>query len=316
MTGDISTVPAVATEATLQPRISFTGDLWQRWLDFVDVKPATVATYARAMRSFFGYLSEHGIQHPQRADVLAYRDDLKSRLKATTVQTYMVAVRLFFRWTAQAGIYPNVADHVKGAKVQPGHKKDYLTSGQAAAVLDGIDRSTLTGLRDYAMVALMLTTGLRTVSVIHANVGDLGTVGDCAVLYYQGKGRDDKAEFVKLAEPVDTAIRAYMKARGSVSDSDPLFASAAHGNRGGRMATRSVSRIAKEAMRAAGYDSDRLTAHSMRHTAATLSLINGATLEETQHLLGHRNINTTMIYSHALEAAENTAAGRVAAAIF
>ena len=77
-----------------------------------------------------------------------------------------------------------------------------------------------------------------------------------------------------------------------------------------------ISLIIKKRLKAAGYDSDRLTAHSLRHTAATLNLLNGASLEETQQLLRHTSINTTMIYVHALERAENNSEARIAAAIF
>ena len=82
------------------------------------------------------------------------------------------------------------------------------------------------------------------------------------------------------------------------------------------MTTRSISRVAKENLVAAGLESDRLTAHSLRHTAATLNLLNGGTVEETQQLLGHANIKTTLIYSHALERAKNESENRIAAAIF
>lgn len=82
------------------------------------------------------------------------------------------------------------------------------------------------------------------------------------------------------------------------------------------MTTRSVSRIAKQHMVDVGLNSERLTGHSLRHTAATLNLLNGATLEETKQLLGHSNINTTMIYAHALERSKNNSEKRIAKAIF
>ena len=290
--------------------------LWQRWLSFLDVRPGTIATYTRAMHSFFGWLSAQGIQQPLRADIIAYRDSLRARLKAATVQTYMAAVRLFFRWTAQENLYPNVADHVKGAKLLPGYRKDCLTGSQVRAILEEMDRSTIIGLRDYAIMTLMVTTGLRTVSVVKADIDDIRNAGGCTVLYYQGKGRDDKNEYVKVADPVERAIREYLKRRGCSRPDAPLFASAARQNAGGRLSTRSVSGIAKRTMQAAGYDSPRLTAHSLRHTAATLNLLGGGTLEETQQLLGHESISTTMLYSHALKRAENDSENRIAAAIF
>jgi integrase/recombinase XerC len=82
------------------------------------------------------------------------------------------------------------------------------------------------------------------------------------------------------------------------------------------MTTRSISRIVKDRLIEAGFDSDRLTAHSLRHTAATLNLLNGGTVEETKQLLRHSNINTTLIYSHALERAKNDSENRIARAIF
>jgi len=69
-------------------------------------------------------------------------------------------------------------------------------------------------------------------------------------------------------------------------------------------------------MRAAGFNSERLTAHSLRHTAGTLNLLHGGTIQETQQLLRHSNINTTMIYLHNLNRANNHSEARIAAAIF
>jgi len=72
----------------------------------------------------------------------------------------------------------------------------------------------------------------------------------------------------------------------------------------------------KKAFKASGYDSDRLTAHSLRHTAGTLNLLNGGSLEDTQQLLRHSNINTTMIYLHHIDRAKNQSEERIAGALF
>lgn len=311
----MSATTAVERIETVPQRV-FDPRLFDRWISFVDACPKTVETYSRAVRQFAAYLAERGISQPVRETVVAYRDSLKATHKSATVQSYLVAVRLFFRWTAQEGLYPNVADRVKGAKIDRCHKKNYLTTRQVNDLLESIDRTTLKGKRDYAMLTLMVTTGLRTVSVIRADVGDLGVVGDVTVLYYQGKGREEKGEYVKLAPPVESAVRAYLKDRGEAKPHEPLFCAVANRNSGGRMTTRSVSRSVKERLGDVGLVSERLTAHSLRHTAATLNLLNGGTLEETQQLLGHASINTTMIYSHALERAKNGSEERIAAAIF
>ena len=293
-----------------------TAELFSRWTSYIDASPKTVETYTKNISRFFAYLNENGIAQPQREDIVAYRDYLKLGHKPTTVQGYLAAVKLFFQWTAQEGLYPDVAQRVKGAKLDTEHKKDYLTTKQVARLLGAIDRSTLKGMRDYAMLSVMVTTGLREISIVRANIGDIRAAGDATALYYQGKGHEEKADYVKLAEPVEEAVRAYLKARGETDPQAPLFSSIANRNTGERMTTRSVSRVAKDRLISVGLESDRLTGHSLRHTAATLNLLNGGTVEETQQLLGHANINTTLIYSHALERAKNNSEERIAKAIF
>lgn len=309
--GNTSTITAAIVPQT------FTTDLCEQWITYLDVKPKTLETYTRSIRQFVQFLHDNGITTPTRDDVLAFRDNVKATHKPATTNLYITSVKLFFAWLEQEGIYTNIARHVKGCKLDNStHRKDYLTAGQAKNILSDIDTSTLTGQRDYAIMVLMLTTGLRDCEVMRANFGDLRTLGESVVLYIQGKGHDAKDAYVKITEPAEKAIRAYITARGKTADGDPLFAAHSNRNKGGRMTTRSISRLVKNALRASGYDSDRLTAHSLRHTAATLSLLNGATLRETQQLLRHTSVNTTLIYSHELDRAANTAESRITGALF
>src|SRR5699024_3567128 len=127
---------------------------------------------------------------------------------------------------------------------------------------------------------------------------------------------DDKAEYVKVAGIVERAIREYLGTRPNAEADAPLFTSTSNNSAGKALTTRSISGIVKQALRNANLDSDRLTAHSLRHTTATLNLLAGGSLEETQQTLRHQNIGTTMIYNHALERASNNSEERVAGAIF
>ena len=302
---------------TIREQGALSEDMYLRFVSFIDAKEKTVQTYTRALRQMFRYFSENGITQPTREDIISYRESLKATgHKPTTITNYITATRLFFQWTEQERIYPNVAAHVKGAKLDKEHKKDYLNSRQVKTVLSDVDRSTPQGVRDYAILCLMVTGGLRTVEVVRADVGDLRTVGDDTVLFLQGKGRDEKTEFVKLSAPVEAAIRAYLKLRGEVDPKAPLFTSLSNNSKGRRMTTRSISGIAKESMVEAGYNSSRLTAHSLRHSAVTLSLLAGKPLEEVQQFARHANIQTTLIYSHALDKAKNGCSEAIAKAIF
>lgn len=310
---DLQVVPAgsIVTQQTVG------AELFARFVNYLDASPKTVETYTKALRQLFNYFSFRGITQPQREDIVAFREDLKaSGHKPTTVQNYITAAKLFFSWTAQEGYYPNIADHVKGAKINRDHKKDYLTSSQVKDILGAIDKDSLQGLRDYAIFTLMVTGGLRTIEVIRADIGDLRNAGNNTVLYVQGKGRTEKTEYIKLSQPVEKAIRAYLAARGETGESAPLFTSLSNNSQGARLSTRSVSGIVKDRLVAAGYDSSRLTAHSLRHTAVTLSLIAGKDITEVQQFARHANITTTMIYNHALDKAKNGCSDAIAAAIF
>ena len=306
----------VQQNTAIAERQTVGAELFNRYIDFLDSSPKTVETYTRALRQLFSYFSLNGITQPTRADILAFRDELKaSGHKPTTVQNYITATKIFFSWTKQEGLYPNVADHLKGAKLDREHKKDYLTSRQVKEVLAGVDRSTEQGLRDYAMLFLMVTGGLRTIEVSRANIGDLRTLGDNSVLYVQGKGREEKTDYIKLSAPAEQAIRAYLKARGEKDEEAPLFSSTSNNNRGARLTTRSVSGIVKTRLQQAGYDSEKLTAHSLRHTAVTLSLLAGKDITEVQQFARHANIATTMIYNHALDKAKNGCSEAITQAI-
>ena len=296
---------------------AITPDLYGRYISFLDASPKTAETYSKALRQMFKYFSLNGIKTPTRADIVAFREDLKaSGHKPTTVSNYMAAVRLFFTWTEQEKLYPNIAQHIKGAKLDREHKRDYLTSGQVKNVLEIVERDTLRGARDYAILTLMITGGLRTIELSRANIEDLRALGDNTALYIQGKGHEEKTDYVKISAPVERALREYLKARGDARPEDPLFISLSNNSKRERLTTRALSGIVKQRLQAAGYNSPRLTAHSMRHTAVTLSLLAGKDLAEVQQFARHANIATTMIYNHALEKAQNSCAEAVSSAIF
>lgn len=283
---------------------------------FLDAAPRTVQTYAGNVRQFIKWTRQKGIQNPTRQDVISYRDELRERCRPSTVQGYITALRLFFKWTAQAGIYPDIAEHIKGAKLDTNHKKDYLSAAQIKGLLGSIDTQTAKGKRDYCMIALMVTGGLRDIEASRANIEDLQQLGSCTVLYLQGKGRDERTDYIKIVPAVEKPIQDYLKTRMKAQGKQPLFASLSNNSKGQRLTPRSISSIVKGRLIAAGYNSERVTAHSLRHSAVTLSLIGGLPLEEVQQFARHRNISTTQIYAHNLERAKNRSEETIAASIF
>lgn len=310
----IPSQPSYSLATTSTPS---TADLMARWIAYVDSTPKTIATYTRAVRQFSQYLAERGIAQPTRETILEYKRDLLSKgLKPSTINSYLESLRLFYSWAEIEGLYINIAKNIKGEKQNREHKKDYLTADQCKDLLGRIDRSTAQGKRDYAMACVMIVCGLRTIEVSRANVEDIATAGGNSVIYVQGKGRAERAEYVKLPSLVERAIREYLATRGQAEGSAPLFTSTSHNNAGQRMTTRSISGIIKALMVGAGFNDNRHTAHSLRHTAVSLALIaNGGNIQEAQQFARHRNIATTIIYAHNLDRGKNTCAESIAQAL-
>jgi len=292
--------------------VRLTQELTDRFIAYLDVSASSAYTYKRSLRRFSQYLSDMNITEPTRATILQYRDSLRSQgLSSSTIQSYMSTVRQFFQWTAHEQLYPNIAEGIKGAKVNQLYRKDALTAEQAHRLTESIDRCDIVSIRNYAIIVLMLTTGLRSIELVRLNIEDMRYHGGDMVLYVQGKGEEDKAAYIKLVPDVEVSIRQYLHTRSNPGESSPLFASCSDRNNGKRLTTRSISRIAKTALREAGLDSNRLTAHSLRHTAGTLNLLGGGTIDETQQLLRHSKIATTMIYLHHLSRDNNDSEMRI-----
>lgn len=293
--------------------------LFMKWSAFISVKPTTLKSYRSGILRFIRYCQERGIKKPSRADALKYRDCLASRLKASSVRVYLVALRSLYQFASSELGCEDITTRIKAPKISTsqGFSKDYLTAEQCRDLLHTTDGGGLYNLRNKAIFSLMITTGLRCCEIVRANIDDLCTKGGGPALVIQGKGRDAKDAWVKLAPPVEKAIRAYLVARGGAPANAPLFAGV--GNRSGkngRLLASSISRLCKLAFRQMGLISGRITGHSLRHTTATLNLLNGGTLEETQNLLRHSSINTTTIYIHALTRVNNNSEIRVASAVF
>lgn len=273
--------------------------LLDRFILSQDIKETTKRTYRRSLKRFIEWTTKVGIQSPTREDILAYKGYLQTQgISSLTLSSYMVVVRKFFEWAEGMKLYPNIAKGIRGAKRVRGFRKDSLTVTQVKELLNDIDRSSSQGKRDYAMLNLMVRTGLRTIEVIRADMGDIRQEGGEAVLWIQGKGRDAKDDFVLLTGETLSPIRNYLQTRGKVEDTNPLFSSLSDRNNGKRLTTQSIRKTVKKYLRGIGLNSERITAHSLRHTAITLSLLGGATIQEAQVLGRHADINTTLIYAH------------------
>ena len=286
------------TSTSLQ---AFRADLFSRFIDYTDVKDTTLKGYMVYIRAFVRWMHERGITQPTREDIKAYKEWLEgSELATSTKAQYLRAVRHFFKWTAAEGLYPDIADNIKGAKVRHDHhKKDALGREDVPAIAATIDRSTETGKRLYAIYMVCIVCGLRTVEVSRANIEDIKTKGGKSYLWVWGKGHDEPDSPVLLIPEVKTALQEYLDSRtDSPTAKSPLFVSTSNRSKAKRIAPTTISAQLKAMMRAAGYDSSRLTAHSLRHTSGTGAYQATHNLYLAQQHQRHADPSTTEIYIH------------------
>ena len=288
-----------------------------RFTEFLDVSEITVKAYRTGIKQFMMYLNMQNVAMPNRESVVMFKKALVAEgRKPSTVALYLAAIRRFSAWCASEGLCADFAQGVKSPRMDKSHKRDALTGTQIKACVQGINRTSLQGKRDYAAFLLMATCGLRTIEVSRANVGDLQEMEEQPVLLVHGKGCGEANKFVKLSAPVLQALSEYLSDRGQVQEDAPLFASCSRRNKGGRLTTRTVSAIAKQAMIHAGYNSRRLTAHSLRHSAATLAIDAGMPLQEVCEFMRHSDISVTMVYVHTRARLKSQCEDAVTASIF
>ena len=302
----------IMTNTALTTQPTFT-NLADEYIDYLQVKEVTAKSYVVCIRCFLEWLQDNGIVQPQYEDIRNYvvwlASPHESRKNGTTITfaagtqaRYLRATKSMFRWLSVKGRYPNVADGVKGAKVRADNtKRDPLQREDAVKLLDSIDRSTEIGKRDYAMILLSITAGLRIIELQRADIGGLETIAGEKVLFIQGKGHDEADAYKKLTPQVVEAIDEYLQTLTHKDAHDALFAGVGNRSRERRLTEPSLSRIIKDRFKAAGYDTHRLSAHSLRHTSVTFLLEAGATIQEAQHHARHASPETTGIYAHNLD---------------
>ena len=264
-----------------------------------DVKQSSRELYRRTLKQYFNWVDKKGYSLSQiaRPQLLEYKEELlSSGMSSLTVGSYITSVRRFYTWTEANKFYPNIAKDIKSPKRKQQFRKQPLTTDQATKLLSYYQEGAV---RDYAIVNLLLRTGLRTIETIRANVEDITFKGSSRVLLIQGKGRDEKDNFVILTDKAYQPIERYLSTRRATG-SEPLFISDSNNNKGERLTTRTISYIAKEGLKAIGLNEKQFTAHSLRHTTAVNILRAGGSLETAQFTLRHTNPATTQIYTSTL----------------
>jgi integrase/recombinase XerD len=275
-----------------------------------EISAATATAYERGVRKFLAWSVENTRNVSTSDAILRWKAALLNEkahndkpYTPATVNAWLAGVKALCAWAVTEHRLPyNPAANSRGAKRQgttQGHKRENLTGEEVRRLVASPDTGTKQGLRDLAILTVMLKTALRGISIHRADVEDLQTVQGLLVLQYQGKGRLEKMEKAVIMDDAvvkaETALRDWLALRGAASG--PLFVSLSKRSMNKRLSLRALRDLVTGYMEKAGVVGNKST-HSLRHTAITKAVSSGQPLERVMTMAGHANPATTMIYYH------------------
>ena len=281
----------------------------RRYLEFFTVNirnPNTRLAYYLAVTQFFDWCQARGVALHQVEPMIvaAYVEELGRRRSKPTVQQHLAAVRMLFDWLVIGQVVPmNPAASVRGPKyvVKKG-KTPVLSAEQARTLLDSIDTSHVVGLRDRALIGIMVYSFARVSAVVGMKVEDYYQNGKRWWIRLHEKG--GKFHEVPVHHNAETYLDAYLAAAGIAGQSSsPLFRTTAGQSRrltAAAMSRRDALRMIKRRCKTVGLP-PKICCHTFRATGITAYLDNGGTLEHAQAIAAHESPRTTKLYDRTAD---------------
>jgi integrase/recombinase XerC len=267
------------------------------------VSPNTVKAYQRDLEGFVEFCGRHyqgdwSWASIDRQGLRAFLGELSRKgLTKRSAARALSALRSFYRYLQlHHGMETNPAKSTRIPKLDR-RLPTWMEKGQTERLFSNAESAAQAGevgaLRDFALLELFYSSGLRLSELAGLDIADLDLLSDQVKV--RGKGR--KERIVPVGSRAVAVLRRYLERRGEIRGGKPGDRRAVFVNqRGGRLTGRSIQRAMHRLFDTV--DGDRLRVHSIRHTFATHLLDAGADLRAVQELLGHASLSTTQIYTH------------------
>lgn len=272
----------------------------------------TKRAYERDLLDFFGLDEVHldDAAAVTFVEVNKYLATLQDQgYKPSTLKRRTASIRGFFDWLIALGaIEKNPAHRQLLRRVRTGRTRDhavtFLSADEAARLVEVCDGHGEAAVRDRTLITTLLHCVLRRSEAMRMNVDHLRPLGPYWILDLpETKGGSD--QYVKVPGHIAEEIEQHRRHYGI--ESGPVWRSLSSNNRDGRLSAHSIYRIVKQAATEAGV-SERVGAHTLRHTGCTLAIEAGASVQQVQTHARHKNIETTMNYIHQRDKLRDSAA--------
>ena len=234
-------------------------------------------------------------RHSAYALVSRYKGELITKgLKSATINRRLAAIKSLVAYAYNCGHCDFMLESVKGEKLSSYRDTSGVDPETFKRVLGGVDRETLKGVRDYALLMLLWSNALRRSEVSKASIADFDPMTKTLRIF--GKGRGTQSEIVSLGTGTVTAIEAWLEARGETNHDKALFVSVNPGYRDGRLSTQGIYNIVSDRCQDAGI-TKTMSPHRIRHSSITAALeATNGDVRRVQKLSRHSSLNTLLIY--------------------
>jgi integrase/recombinase XerC len=227
--------------------------------------------------------------------VSRYKGELIQKgLKSATINRRLAAIKSLVAFSYNCGHCEFMLEAVKSEKLCAYRDTTGIDPEAFKQVLSAIDRTSLKGIRDYALLMLLWSNALRRSEVSKASIADFDPVTKTLRIF--GKGRGNQSEIVSLGSGTVNAIEAWLEARGEHQPDKALFCSVNIGYRDGRLCPQAIYDIVKSRCQDAGI-TKVMSPHRIRHSSITAALeATGGDVRRVQKLSRHSSLNTLLIY--------------------
>lgn len=279
--------------------------LSERYLRENTFSKSTIKSYQIAFKHYIAYLVKHDIHYATTRDVIAFRESKRNLGHSPYyLYVYMCALRGLYRYllynvkhlSLPTPYSQDIMKPIKNERIKPNVNKPILTLDQTRQLLNKTqeNKKAFWDYRNYAIIYLMLTSGLSPHDILVAKKADYTVNEGKPVLWVNAHRKDDTQIPIPLSHHASQALEAYLAKR---NDTNPyLFITRKNTGKTHHLSRTFFQTMFRRVLEDAGLDGLGLTPHCLRHTAAVLNLLRGGSIEETKVMMRHASIDSTMIY--------------------
>lgn len=275
-----------------------------------NVSSKTIENYTHYLKRFQEFLNEDikpkdltlkKVQN-YRLYLNRFTDNKGDVLGVKTQNYHIIALRAFLKYLIKQDVKTLAPEKIELGKTGS-RTVEVLSKEELDRLFRSVDHSKKSGLRDYAILETLYSTGLRVSELAKLNIENI----DLKRREFWVRGKGQKARIVFLSTKATTAIENYLKSRAD--NFKPVFVNGGRGRDKNddilddekvRLSTVSIENIVRKTALRGGIIK-KVTPHTLRHSYATQLLINGADIRSVQEMLGHSSITTTQIYTHVTD---------------